>query len=164
MTLNDRFVQVTGYIDEKRHELILTPPTGTDSSPESSKSAKIIRHDLKTIRICSIDTKSQRLVCQAKRHFGLYIMSKEGYRKLYFMTHDQMLAALDLLLSVGQKFKSRADQYEVVETQPDTADVTVLDHQIVRHRLTREKFLLKVIPHDAPDYIRYQAKAEVQTL
>ena len=72
-----------------------------------------------------------------------------------------MLSAMDLLLRVGQRFKSRADQYEVFETQPDTADVTVLDHQIVRHRVTREKFLLKVIPHDAPDYIRYQARAEI---
>ena len=58
---------------------------------------------------------------------------------------------MDLLLRVGQKFQSRADQYEVVETQSDT-DTTVLNHQIVRHRKTREKFLMKVIPHDAPDY------------
>ena len=115
MTLNDRFVQLNCYIDEEQQELILTP-TGADSSPESSQGAKMIRHDLKAIRIVSIDTETQRLACQAKRHFGLNIMSKEGYRKLYFLTHDQMLAAMDLLLCVGQKFKSRADQYEVIDT------------------------------------------------
>ena len=63
-----------------------------------------------------------------------------------------MLSAMDLLLRVGQKFKSRADQYEVIRTQSADTDNTVLDHQIVRHRKTNEKFLMKVIPHDAPDY------------
>ena len=61
-----------------------------------------------------------------------------------------MLSAMDLLLRIGQKFKSRADQYEVIGAQSDS-DNTVLDHQIVRHRKTNEKFLMKVIPHDAPD-------------
>ena len=74
-----------------------------------------------------------------------------------------MLSAMDILLRVGQKFKSRVDQYEVVDTQSDTG-ITVLDHQIVRHRKTHEKFLMKVIPHDAPDYISSQGKAEIQAL
>ena len=152
-----------GYVDEKQQELILTQ-TITETRPESSKSAKMIRYDLKDIRVSSIDTKTQWLVCQAKRHFCLNITSKQGYRKLYFLTHDQMLAAIDLFLRVGQKFKSRADQYEVVDTQSDTADRTVLDHQIVRHRVTFEKFLMKVLPHDAPDFISNQGKAEIHTL
>ena len=104
MTLNDRFVQVTGFIDEERQELILTPiggATDTTSPAESSQNSKMIRHDLKAIRVASIDTKTQRLICQAKRHFCLNITSREGYRKLYFLTHDQMLAAMDLLLCVG---------------------------------------------------------------
>ena len=126
MTANDRFVQVTAHIDEELQELILTP-SSTDTSPESSTSAKAIRHDCKTIRVSSIDTKTQRFVCQAKRHFGLNIMSKIGYRKLYFLTYEQMLSAIEFLIRVGQKFKSRADQYEVIETQSDT-DNTVLYH------------------------------------
>ena len=74
-----------------------------------------------------------------------------------------MLSAMDLLLRVGQRFKSRADQYEVISTQSDT-DITVLDHQIVRHKKTNEKFLMKVIPHDAPDYTVNQGNAEIQAL
>ena len=55
MTANDRFVQVMAHIDEERQELILTQ-TSTDESPETSISAKAIRHDFKTIRVSSIDT------------------------------------------------------------------------------------------------------------
>ena len=162
MTLHDRFVQVMGHIDAERQELILTP-TGTDKRPDSSKNAKTIRHDLKSVRVSTIDSKNQRLVCQAKRHFGLYVISKHNYRILYFLTHEEMLAAMDLLIRVGQKFEHRADQHEVYGAQPDTEN-TVLDHQIVRHRVTREKFLKKVIPHDAPDYIAYQGYSELQIL
>ena len=70
---------------------------------------------------------------------------------------------MDLLIRVGQKFESRADQYEVYGAQPDS-DNTVLAHQIVRHRVTREKVLMKVIPHDAPDYIANQGLTELQIL
>ena len=146
MTEENRLVQVTGQIDEEHEELILAPAY-TDKSPDFSA----IRHDFKTVRVSSIDTQTQRLECQAKRHYALNIVSRTSFRKLYFLTYDKMLSAMDLLLRVGQKFQSRADQYEVVETQSDT-DTTVLNHQIVRHRKTREKFLMKVIPHDAPDY------------
>ena len=78
-------------------------------------------------------------------------MSKISFRKLYFLTYEKMLFAMDILLRVGQKFKSRVDQYELLDTQSNT-DSTVLDHLIVRHRKTHEKFIMKVIPHDAPDY------------
>ena len=58
----------------------------------------IIKHDLTTLRIASFDTESQRFLCKSNRHYGLQIVSKSGYRKLYFMTYDKMLAGVDYIL------------------------------------------------------------------
>ena len=68
------------------------------------------------------------------------------YRKLYFLTYEQMVEAVDFLVVQGQKFKSREDQYKVLDRLPGTL---VLERLIVRHRITKEKLIMKKIRADA---------------
>ena len=74
-----------------------------------------------------------------------------------------MLAAIDTVLRVGQSFERKADQYEIIGL-PSPAVETVLEQKIVRHRVTGEKFIMKVIPHDAPKFLDEQARAEILAL
>ena len=40
----------------------------------------------------------------------------------------------------------------------------MLEHRIVRHKLTRERFIMKIIPVNAPDHNVRQANAELKAL
>ena len=59
-----------------------------------------------------------------------------------------MIEAVNFLVVKGQKFKSREDQYKVKDKMPDTL---VLERLIVRHRITKERLVMKVIRTDAQD-------------
>ena len=43
-------------------------------------------------------------------------------------------------------------------------DETILQHFVVKHRVTHERFIMKAIPHDEPDCFASQARAELQAL
>ena len=62
----------------------------------------------------SIDSVKKRLTSPSHQLSGLHLTTKEGYRKLLFLSHEEMLAASDYLIRVGQKFERRADQYEII--------------------------------------------------
>ena len=115
------------------------------------------------LSVTSIDSSgTQRFTCPAKRHFVINLTSQAGIRKLFFLSHDQMLSALDLLIRVGQKFARRADQYQVIDQK--LSGEVVLRRKVVIHKLTRQKYILKTIPHDAPHCIAEQAKSEILAL
>ena len=44
------------------------------------------------------------------------------------------------------------------------ADETILEHLIVRHKVTHEKFIMKTIAHDEPQCFASQARAELHAL
>ena len=56
-----------------------------------------------------------------------------------------MLAAVDFILVEGQNFENRSVQYNVV----DRLNPVIFDKLVVKHKITKEKFLMKMIPHDA---------------
>ena len=161
MTNTCRFLQFLGQIDEENHELILTPSSSCITEADT-RCVQTIRHDLMGLSVTSIDSKAQRFTCAAKRHFVITLTFQEGIRKLFFLSHDQMLSALDVLIRVGQKFARRADQYQVIDQK--LSGEVVLKHKVVIHRLTRQKHILKTIPHDAPQCIAEQARSEILAL
>ena len=55
-----------------------------------------------------------------------------------------MLAAVDFILVEGQNFENRSVQYNVV----DRLNPVIFDRLVVKHRVTKQKFLMKKIPHD----------------
>ena len=57
-----------------------------------------------------------------------------------------MVDAARFLIYQGQKFEKRQDQYKIVERIPNTL---VLERLLVKHKITREKLLMKIIPNDA---------------
>ena len=72
-----------------------------------------------------------------------------------------MTEAVDFLVLQGQRFKRREDQYKVFRSMPGTL---VFDRQLVGHRITREKLIMKVIRNDAQDELKMQGQAELQAL
>ena len=84
--------------------IVTLPGAGVD---KSVKQIQDIQLDLRSARVTSADSVNKRVMCTAKRHFGLQLYSNKGYRKLYFLTYEQMLAAADHLICTGQQFKSR---------------------------------------------------------
>ena len=113
ITADNRFQQCLGRIDD--HQLVMT---AASAFQESVKGIVEMRHDLRSFRVASVDSEGKRFLCSSKRHFGLLLQSKIGFRKLYFLTYEQMLSAVELLILKGQKFKDRAAQYRVVGQLP----------------------------------------------
>ena len=77
------------------------------------------------------------------------------------MTFEQMAEAVDFLVLQGQRFKRRVDQYKVLGSLPGTL---VLERLLVRHRITKEKLIMKVIRYDTQDELKMQAQEELQAL
>ena len=117
--------------------------------------------DLRSLRISSIDSESQRFLCKQERHFGLQFVSKFGQRKLYFLSHAQMVGTLNFILLKGQKFKKREDQYKIIDSIPMNL---VHERFIVKHRVTHEKFLMKIITDEAAEEIKLQVNTELLAL
>ena len=79
---------------------------------------------------------------------------KQGYRKIYFLSYEQMQTAIDFLVCKGQRFASRCEQYKIVESYPDP----IFDNKlIVVHKITKQKFLMKFTSHDEPIQTKSQA-------
>ena len=55
-----------------------------------------------------------------------------------------MTDAVDFILAQGQNFAKRALQYSVV----DRLNPVILDKLVVKHKVTKERFLMKMIAHD----------------
>ena len=120
-----------------------------------------IRHDLRVCSFSSIDTPTGKFICKKSRHYGLTLSTKQGYRKIYFLSYEHLQIGIDFLVCQGQRFTSREDQYKIVGDYPDS----IMDNKmIVAHRLTKERFLMKLISHGAPIETKLQAKAELQAL
>ena len=60
-----------------------------------------------------------------------------------------MSQAIDFLIRHGQQLKRRKDQYKVLGSGQQQLDKLVLDRHIVKHRITQEKLIMKIIPNDA---------------
>ena len=94
-----------GHIDEERRELsLIETRSGSTTSglkPAKLKCVRKIRHDLRSLRVTSIDSEKRRLTCPTHRLFGLHLTSNDGYRKLLFPSHEELLTAVDLLTRVG---------------------------------------------------------------
>ena len=71
-----------------------------------------------------------------------------------------MTAAIDFMLLHGQNFAQREFQYRVI----DNLEKYILGRQIVKHKVTKEKFVMKMIPYDAPYQIKKQAERELLAL
>ena len=95
---------------------------------ESGKEIAEMRHDLRSFRVASVDSKDERFLCSSRRHFGLLLQSKIGFRNLYFLTYEHMLSTVELLILEGQKFKDRAVQYRVIGQLPGHV---ILERKIV---------------------------------
>ena len=52
--------------------------------------SSVVSYDLKKSRVSSIDSPDEKLLCPSRRHYGLILNSEAGYRKLYFLTYEQM--------------------------------------------------------------------------
>ena len=85
---NNRFVQFSARINTERNRLILTQASCSHSGSPVKLSSNTISHDLDDLRVTSIDTETERLICPAKRHFGMKLTTNTGYRKLFFPSHD----------------------------------------------------------------------------
>ena len=77
------------------------------------------------------------------------------------MTFEQMAEAVDFLVLQGQRFKRREEQYKVFGSVPGTL---ILEQLLVRHRITKEKFIMKVIRNDTQVELKMQGQAELQAL
>ena len=58
-----------------------------------------------------------------------------------------MLAGVEFLLREGQNFARRADQYKKCGCLPNKL---TLKRYVVKHRITNEKFLMKVVKSSMP--------------
>ena len=72
-----------------------------------------------------------------------------------------MSAAAEFITRKGHRFPSRVHQYKIVGSDPSGV---VLENHLVKNRLTRQKFIMKVIPHDCLPEIRAQVMHELQAL
>ena len=113
----ERFQQHSMKIVDK-HQLVLESQESV-SSPKKGASfvdPKPVVHDLRTHRVSSIDSVNQRLLCKSNRHFCVKIESREGFRKLYFLTYQHMIDAVDFMLFHGQNISRREFQYSFLES------------------------------------------------
>lgn len=77
-----------------------------------------IKHVLSELHITSIDTAEKKVLCKSRRHFGMTLTTVNGHRRLYFLSHQMMLEAIDVLLR-AQGFKKRIAQYKFQKKLPD---------------------------------------------
>ena len=71
---------------------------------------RVLMHDLRSWRVTSVDSENKRVLCPQRRFYGLILLSHEqGHRKLYFLTHEQMVNAADFLITHSQRFQTRLD-------------------------------------------------------
>lgn len=59
----------------------------------------IIPHNLQLLHITSTDTSTVKTVCSDGKHFGAYIREGKAYRKIFFMTFEEMNTAIEFILS-----------------------------------------------------------------
>ena len=131
------------------------------SANEQTKSPGTISHDLRACSFSSIDTTDGKYLCKKSRHYGLSLSTKQGYRKVYFLSFEHLQIGIDFLVCQGQRFASRSAQYKIVGDYPDP----VMDNKmIVVHRVTKQCLLMKFIGHDAPIETKVQAKSELLAL
>ena len=64
-------------------------------------------------------------------------------------------------IHLAQGFSSQVSQYKIIKDLPDNG---VNDRFLVRHRVTRELFCMKLVPYAAADSFKAQAMAEVRAL
>ena len=146
-----------------KHQLVLQSQEPVSSPKKGSsfvESLKPVVHDLRTHRVSSIDSVNQRLLCKSNRHFCAKIESREGFCKLYFLTYQHLDDAVSFMLLHGQNISRREFQYKLVER----LEPQIIERSIVKHRVTKDKLLMKVIPHDAPSQIKEQAHREILAL
>ena len=131
-----------------KHQLVfqsLEPMSSPKKGSSTVDNQKSVVHDLRTHRVSSIDSATQRLLCKSSRHFCAKVESRSGFRKIYFLSYQHMVDAIDFILLHGQSFSKRDFQYNLVES----LDPYICERSIVKHRVTKDKLLMKVIPHDA---------------
>ena len=94
------------------------------------------------MHISSIDSPEKKVLCQSRRLFGIALSTIQGHRKLYFLTYQLMLQGVYYLLA-EQGFTKRIDQYSLQRRLPENG---VNVRYKAKHRLTGEKFVVKVAP------------------
>lgn len=99
----------------------------------------VITHDVGALHVCSTDSADYK--CLDQRHFGMMMMLKKSHRKLYFMSYQRMMEAIDAIIS-AQNFQSRIRQYAFLK---ELGTSYVSRRHLVRHRLTKELFEIKAI-------------------
>ena len=57
-----------------------------------------VSHDLKNMHISSIDTPEKKCLDGSHRLFGAMLNSQSGYRKVYFLTYEDMVNGIDRLV------------------------------------------------------------------
>ena len=69
------------------------------------------------------------------------------------MTHEKMLEGFRFILA-AQGFKNRLDQYK--STKRVNSENPIIGIRLVSHRYTSEKFVMKMVPLDAPASVKFK--------
>ena len=120
-----------------------------------------VSHDLRSCTISSIDSPNGKFLCGSQRHYGLVLTTKQGNRKIYFLSYEQMQAGVDFLVCQGQQFASKAEQYKKVGSYPDQV---MDDKSIVVHQISHEQLIMKFVGHDETEPTKLQAQAGLLAL
>ena len=106
------------HVENQQVTFVMSLASSQASNEFDDMSSETISHDLRSVRVSSIDSPTQKYLCKSGRHFSLVLHMAEGYRKVYFTTYEQMAIGVEYLLKRGQNLAKRIDQYQFKANLP----------------------------------------------
>ena len=122
----------------------------------------VIYHDLQEIHVVSLDYENEKLNSSDPLPYQCMINQGRQFRSLFFGSLQEMKVVMNFIMHCQNLTAERSDQYKHL-CRLDLHSL-VGEYSVVKHRLTQEKFICKMISKTADNWQIELIRQEIEVL